>query len=69
MSVIIILIIVSILVASVFLLAFFWSVKTGQFDDTESPAVRILYNNNSVSNETKPSDTASNSKDPSKTQS
>ncbi len=42
MSVIIILIIFSVLVASGFLAAFIWAVKTGQYDDTTSPAVRIL---------------------------
>lgn len=42
MSVIIILIIFSVLVASAFLAAFIWAVRSGQFDDTTSPAVRIL---------------------------
>ena len=43
MSVIILLLIASISVASLFLLAFIWSVKTGQFRDDFSPAVRILF--------------------------
>lgn len=43
MSVIIILIIVSIFVAGGFLAAFLWAVRSGQFDDTYSPAVRILF--------------------------
>jgi cbb3-type cytochrome oxidase maturation protein len=43
MSVIIVLIIISILVAGGFLTAFFWAVKSGQYDDTYSPAVRILF--------------------------
>ena len=43
MSVIIILIMFSILVAGGFLLAFIWAVRNGQFDDTHSPAVRILF--------------------------
>lgn len=43
MSVIIILLIASIAVASVFLGAFLWSVKKGQFDDEKSPPVRILF--------------------------
>jgi cbb3-type cytochrome oxidase maturation protein len=46
MSVIIILLIVSICIAGGFLVAFLWSVKDGQFDDIESPANRILFNNN-----------------------
>jgi cbb3-type cytochrome oxidase maturation protein len=43
MGVIIILMIASIAVAGVFLLAFIWSSKKGQFDDTVSPANRILF--------------------------
>ena len=43
MTVIIVLIIVSILVATGFLVAFLWAVKTGQYDDTYSPSVRILF--------------------------
>ncbi|MCX6190597.1 MAG: cbb3-type cytochrome oxidase assembly protein CcoS [Bacteroidetes bacterium] len=45
MSVIIILLTVSICIAGAFLLAFLWSVKDGQFDDIQSPAERILFNN------------------------
>jgi cbb3-type cytochrome oxidase maturation protein len=43
MSVIIILIIISIIVAVLFLGVFIWAVKTGQFDDTVSPSIRILF--------------------------
>jgi cbb3-type cytochrome oxidase maturation protein len=43
MSVIIILLIASISVAALFLIAFIWSVKNGQFRDEVSPAVRILF--------------------------
>lgn len=43
MSVILILIITSIVVAIVFLGAFMWSVKSGQFDDTYGPSVRVLF--------------------------
>jgi cbb3-type cytochrome oxidase maturation protein len=43
MSVIIILLIASITVAGIFLLAFLWSVRTGQFEDDYSPASRILF--------------------------
>jgi len=45
MSVIIILLIVSICIAGGFLIAFLWSVKDGQFDDDESPAQRMLFDN------------------------
>lgn len=43
MSVLIILIIISVLVAGGFLIAFLWSVKTGQMDDDYTPSVRILF--------------------------
>jgi len=45
MKVILILIAASLLVAVGFLIAFLWSVKTGQFDDDISPAVRMLFDN------------------------
>ncbi|HEY3386437.1 MAG TPA: cbb3-type cytochrome oxidase assembly protein CcoS [Saprospiraceae bacterium] len=43
MSAIIILLIVSIGIAASFLVAFFWSVRDGQFDDDYSPPRRILF--------------------------
>lgn len=43
MSVILILIITSIVVAAVFLGAFYWAVRSGQYDDTYSPSVRMLF--------------------------
>ena len=42
MSVIYILIGISILVASCFLGAFLWAVKSGQYEDAQTPAIRIL---------------------------
>lgn len=43
MSVIVILLLASISVAALFLVAFIWSVKNGQFDDEFSPPQRILF--------------------------
>jgi len=43
MSVIIILLLASISVAALFLVAFLWSVKTGQYDDEISPPMRMLF--------------------------
>ena len=43
MSVIIILIVISVVVAVFFVGIFIWAVKTGQFDDTYSPSVRMLF--------------------------
>ncbi|MDZ7607981.1 MAG: cbb3-type cytochrome oxidase assembly protein CcoS [Cyclobacteriaceae bacterium] len=55
MSVIILLIIISIVVALGFLAIFIWAVKTGQFDDTVSPGIRILFDDKKHENpKTKP---------------
>lgn len=43
MSVIVLLIAAGGLVAAGFLLAFVWAVRSGQFDDTCTPAVRVLF--------------------------
>ena len=42
MSVIILLIIAGGLVAAGFLAAFVWAVRSGQFDDTTTPPIRVL---------------------------
>ena len=42
MSVILILILASLAVALAFLAGFIWAVKAGQFEDTCTPAMRIL---------------------------
>jgi cbb3-type cytochrome oxidase maturation protein len=43
MNIIYLLIGISILLALIFLAAFFWASKTGQNDDTYTPAIRILF--------------------------
>jgi cbb3-type cytochrome oxidase maturation protein len=35
------------LVAACFLAAFLWAVKSGQYDDPDTPAMRILFDDNS----------------------
>jgi cbb3-type cytochrome oxidase maturation protein len=50
MSAIVILLIASISVAAIFLAAFIWSVRTGQYDDEFSPPRRILFDNKPTSN-------------------
>jgi cbb3-type cytochrome oxidase maturation protein len=49
MSVIIILLAISISVAGLFLFAFLWGVKSGQFEDDYSPASRILFDDKPAS--------------------
>jgi cbb3-type cytochrome oxidase maturation protein len=43
MSVIFLLILAGGLVAGGFLGAFVWAVRSGQFDDTSTPAIRVLF--------------------------
>lgn len=43
MSVLFILIIISLVVAASFLVAFIWSVKSGQYEDGYTPSVRMLF--------------------------
>lgn len=53
MSAIFVLIIASILVALGFLIAFIWSVKTGQYDDDYTPSVRMLFDDELVNKKKK----------------
>ncbi len=48
MSVLIILIGFSILIAGGFLVAFIWSVKKGQYDDDYTPSVRMLFDDKPI---------------------
>jgi cbb3-type cytochrome oxidase maturation protein len=43
MNIIFLLIIVSILIAVGFLAAFIWAIRSGQYDDDYTPAIRILF--------------------------
>lgn len=43
MTVIILLITISLVIAVGFLTAFIWSMKSGQFDDLYGPSVRMLF--------------------------
>jgi len=58
MSAIYIMLPVSLLLAGFFLVAYIWSVRSGQFEDTETPALRILPEDKSIS--PKPSISESN---------
>lgn len=48
MSVIYLLLTISIIVAILFFIAFIYSVKTGQFDDSYTPSVRMLFDDELV---------------------
>ena len=48
MQVILYLIIISLIVAGIFLGAFFWAVRDGQYDDEYTPSVRILVDDDMI---------------------
>jgi cbb3-type cytochrome oxidase maturation protein len=43
MAIIVLMIGISLTIAVVFLLVFFWNMKSGQYDDTYTPSVRMLF--------------------------
>lgn len=47
MKVVLILLVASVVVAGGFLTAFLWAVRTGQYDDTVTPSLRMLHDDNS----------------------
>ena len=55
MSIIYMLLAISVVVAVVFFVAFIFSVKKGQYDDTYTPSVRMLFEDELVKTTTKPS--------------
>jgi len=54
MSVIYLLITISIIVALLFLYAFIKAVRQGQFDDSYTPSVRMLFDDETKKDENKP---------------
>jgi cbb3-type cytochrome oxidase maturation protein len=52
MNIIFLLIGVSLVMALGFLIAFIWTVKSGQMDDDYTPSVRILFEDKPLLNET-----------------
>lgn len=54
MSVLYILVPLAVLLASTGVAAFFWAVRTGQFDDVETPAIRILLDDEQINQQQPP---------------
>ncbi len=54
MEILYLLIPLAVILAGVIVWAFFWSVKSGQFDDLEGPAHRILMDDNPPGSSDKP---------------
>ena len=57
MSVIYLLLTLSILIAIIFFIAFIISVKKGQYDDSYTPSVRMLFDDELVKEESKKTNT------------
>lgn len=51
MEIIFVLIFISLFLALGFLIAFLWSLRNGQFEDGESPAMRMLFDKKIKKNE------------------
>ncbi len=45
MAIIVVLITISLSIAVLFLIIFYWNMKAGQYDDTYTPSVRMLFEN------------------------
>ena len=52
MNIMFLLIGVSLLAAGVFLFLFIWAVKRGQYDDTYTPSVRVLFDDDELEQQT-----------------
>jgi cbb3-type cytochrome oxidase maturation protein len=52
MEVIFVLIVLSLLVAAGFLFAFFWAIRNGQYDDSYTPSIRVLFDDGTKSKNT-----------------
>lgn len=52
MEIIFLLILISLIVAAGFLLAYLWATKSGQFDDDYTPSVRMLFDDELLENQT-----------------
>jgi len=63
MEVIFLLVGFSLLVALTFLGLFFWAVRDGQYDDSHTPAMRILFDNNDSANQKEQTKTNNNTTD------
>ncbi len=59
MLIIILLIAISLTIAILFLVAFIWSMKSGQFDDTYGPSVRMLFDDKKKKKDVSPENSKS----------
>jgi cbb3-type cytochrome oxidase maturation protein len=47
MQIIILLVAISLIIALIFLGVFFWNIRSGQYEDTYTPSVRMLFDDES----------------------
>lgn len=66
MNIIYMLLAISVVVALIFLAAFLFSVKSGQYDDTYTPSVRMLFDDELIKEKTKTQQQALNQNQESK---
>ncbi len=66
MSVIYLLLAISISVAVIFFIAFIVSVKSGQYDDSYTPAIRMLFEDELVKEKDTPNNEVNKEKNPTK---
>jgi len=59
MLIIILLIAIFLTIAILFLVAFIWSMKSGQFDDTYGPSVRMLFDDKKKKKDVSPENSKS----------
>jgi cbb3-type cytochrome oxidase maturation protein len=64
MTAIVLLICCSLLVAVAFLVSFIWSVKNGQYDDTYTPSIRMLFDDPAITNTDEKVDTTATIRNP-----
>ncbi len=50
MYIILLLVIISLAIAVGFLIAFFWAIRTNQYEDDHTPAIRILFDDENREN-------------------
>ncbi|MBL1280939.1 MAG: cbb3-type cytochrome oxidase assembly protein CcoS [Fluviicola sp.] len=62
MGVIYLMLVVSFIIAIIFLLGFFWATKNGQFDDDYAPSVRILFEDEEIQVKNKKTESNGNRK-------
>ncbi len=62
MNIIILLICISVTIAVTFLAVFIWNMKSGQYDDTYTPSIRMLFDHETKREETSKNNSSTTTK-------